>query len=208
MSLLQFMLTGSPGYSKAVPQKKVMSVFPPLPPELSISWEEQDSLVFQDVSVRDLCERKWISFMCSVNICIKGNLYHHRGGRAVMCLNAATKAITHDKFSTDRGSHRCCETFRLTLGTCQPYLSSVLTRSMPHRQCVYTSWYQKRQTLQQTFHRNCFLQSDHCIGILWRSETWKIKINRHKEINNWQFISPQLFNSGFLLTFLFVFLLP
>lgn len=80
MSLLQFMLTGSPGYSKAVPQKKAMSVFPPLPPELSISWEEQDSLVFQDVSVRDLCERKWISFMCSVNICIKGNLYHHRGG--------------------------------------------------------------------------------------------------------------------------------
>lgn len=63
------------------------------------------------------------------------------GGGAVMSVNAATKAITHDKFSTDRGSHRCWETFRLILGTCQPELSSVLTRSMPHRHCVYTSWY-------------------------------------------------------------------
>lgn len=42
------------------------------------------------------------------------------GGRAVTSFNAATKAITRDKFSTDRGSHRCCETFRLIQGTCQP----------------------------------------------------------------------------------------
>lgn len=41
MFLLQFMLTGSPGYSKEVPRKKVMSVFPPLSPEVSISWEEK-----------------------------------------------------------------------------------------------------------------------------------------------------------------------
>lgn len=47
---------------------------PPLPPDLSLSWEKQVSLVFQDVSIWGLCERKWISFMCSVNICIKGSL--------------------------------------------------------------------------------------------------------------------------------------
>lgn len=100
------------------------------------------------MSVWGLCEGKWISFMCSANICIKGSLYRYWGGGgergrggAVMSVNAATKAITHDKFSTDRGSHRCWETFRLILGTCQPELSSVLTRSMPHRHCVYTSWY-------------------------------------------------------------------
>lgn len=36
--------------------------------------------------------------------------------RAVMSVNATTKEITHDEFPPDRGSHRCCETFRLILG--------------------------------------------------------------------------------------------
>ena len=81
MSLLQFVLTGSPGYGKAEPRKKVMSVCSALPPEPSLSWEEQVSLVFfRDVSVWGLCEGKWISFMCSANICIKGSLYRYWGG--------------------------------------------------------------------------------------------------------------------------------
>lgn len=46
MSLLQCVLTGSPGYGKAEPRKKVMSVCSALPPEPSLSWEEQVSLVF------------------------------------------------------------------------------------------------------------------------------------------------------------------
>ena len=59
MSLLQFVLTGSPGYGKAEPRKKVMSVCSALPPELSLSREEQVSLVFfRDVSVWGLCEGK------------------------------------------------------------------------------------------------------------------------------------------------------
>lgn len=149
MSLLQCVLTGSPGYGKAEPRKKVMSVCSALPPEPSLSWEEQVSLVFSRcVSVGSVWGKMDFLHVLSEYL-------HQRelipllgrwggegeGGGAVMSVNAATKAITHDKFSTDRGSHRCWETFRLILGTCQPELSSVLTRSMPHRHCVYTSWY-------------------------------------------------------------------
>lgn len=115
-----------------------MSVFSPLAPELSLSWEKQVSSSIKTCQFR-VCARGNVShFMCSVKICIKGSLYcPGGGGGAVMSPNAATKASTHDKFSTERGSHRCCETFRPLLETCQPYLSPVLTRSMPHRQFVY-----------------------------------------------------------------------
>lgn len=67
-----------------------------------------DSRVSQDLSVRDLCERKWISFMCSVNICIKGSLCHRRRGRAAASFNATAEPISRDKFSTEGGSHRRC----------------------------------------------------------------------------------------------------
>lgn len=63
MSLLQFMLTGSPGYSKAKPGKKVMPVYSPLPPEPRLSWEEQVSVFLRDVSVRCLCKEEKMDFL-------------------------------------------------------------------------------------------------------------------------------------------------
>lgn len=77
MSLLQFMLTGSPGYSKAALRKKVMSVYSPLPPELSLSWEEQVSLVFpRRVSMGSVWEKmdflQWIFSSTEAYTAIEG----------------------------------------------------------------------------------------------------------------------------------------
>lgn len=145
MSLLQFMLTGSPGYSKEVPRKKVMSVFPSLPPELSISWEEQVPPFSRHVSTGYVLEKMDFLHVFSEHL-HQRKLIPSSGGGGVTSLNTATKALIHDKFSTDRGSHRCCETFRQIQGTYQPSLSSVMTRSTPYKLCVHQlvpSWHAK-----------------------------------------------------------------
>lgn len=107
------MLTGSSGCRKAVLRKKVMSVseeYSSLPTELSLSWEEKVSLVSGDVSVWGLCAKNGFP-SCAQWIFASKEAYSSIGGRAVMCVTTATKAITRDKFSTDRGCLRCCGNF-------------------------------------------------------------------------------------------------
>lgn len=107
MTLLQFMLTGSPGYRKQCRGRRsrlsfLFSCLSQAPPGGG------DSRVSQDLPLWDLCNRKWISFMCSVNICIKGSLCHRRRGRAATSFNATAEPISRDKFSTGGGSHSRC----------------------------------------------------------------------------------------------------
>lgn len=115
-----FILTASSGYSKAVTRKKVVPVCSPLPPKLKrLLGGAHGFSIFCDASVCILCVRKWISFMCAENVCIKGSVYcfWKEEGSEVMSVNTATKAITHAQFSSDMASLKCCKTFGLSLQT-------------------------------------------------------------------------------------------
>lgn len=57
MTLLQFMLTGSLGYGKTVPGKKVTTVFAPLLPEPSSSWGRRLSSFSRPVSAGSVREK-------------------------------------------------------------------------------------------------------------------------------------------------------
>lgn len=115
VTLLQFMLTGSPGYSKSSTEEEghvCLSLLSCLNP--SPSWEGEASLKFFKTCQYQICAREngfpscaqWTFASKEAYTTIGGG-----GGGAVMSFNATAKAISRDKFSADGGSHRCCRTF-------------------------------------------------------------------------------------------------
>lgn len=138
VTLLQFMLTGSPGYSKSSAEEEghvCLSLLSRLNP--SPSWEGEASLKFFKTCQYQICVREngfpscaqWTFASKEAYTTIEGG-----GGGAVMSFNATAKAISRDKFSADRGSYRCLQILFWGRGggysgNLSTYLSSVLTGS-------------------------------------------------------------------------------
>lgn len=124
VTLLQFMLTGSPGYSKSSGEEEghvCLSLLSCLNP--SPSWEGEASLKFFKTCQYQICARENGFPSCAQWTFASKEAYTTIAGGGVMSFNATAKAISRDKFSADRGSHRCCRTLSWgggILGTCQP----------------------------------------------------------------------------------------
>lgn len=85
MSLYQFMVTESPGYSNVVPRKKVMLVCSPLPPEPNLSWEEEVSLVSLEMCQYGVCVRE-NGFPCAQRISTSEEASSAIRGEVQSCL--------------------------------------------------------------------------------------------------------------------------
>lgn len=85
MSLYQFMVTESPGYSNVVPRKKVMLVCSPLPPEPNLSWEEEVSLVSLEMCQYGVCVRE-NGFPCAQRISASEEASSAIRGEVQSCL--------------------------------------------------------------------------------------------------------------------------
>lgn len=133
VTLLQFMLTGSPGYSKSSGEEEghvCLSLLSCLNP--SPSWEGEASLKFFKTCQYQICARENGFPSCAQWTFASKEAYTTIAGGGVMSFNATAKAISRDKFSADRGSHRCCRTLSWRggySGNLSTHLSSVLTGS-------------------------------------------------------------------------------
>lgn len=116
-----------------------------------------------------LCEIKWVSFMCSGYIWIKGSSLRDFGGLskgAVMSVNAATKAFTHDKFPTQEVTDAVKVSgwfWELVNPNCHQ-----CWQGPHHRHCVYTSWYQivNAEPKSACSFYNCFIAIASCCPII------------------------------------------
>lgn len=186
MSLLQFMLTGSPGYSKEVPRKKVMSAFLPLSPEVSISWEEQVPPFSRHVSAGYVLEKMDFLQVFREHLHQRKLIPSSGGGQwrllmlplkqSPMTNSPQTEEVTDAvKLSgwfrehVNPNCHQCWQGPRNT-------------------DCVYTSWYQVAMQSQTSYIILAKISQELFPAILFNGRTSisKIKINRDEHL-----ISPK-----------------
>ncbi len=152
-------------------------------------------------SMGSLCEKMDFLHVLSEYLHQRKLILPFGGGQ--MSVNVATEAVTHDKFSTDRGSHRCCETSG-NLSTLT-VISADKVRATLCLQQLVADCQLFLQFLQAPHSRNCLLQFIHCNSFI---EIWcrSVKSILHILFVVWYLLSLKCYilQSGSIRVLIFV----